>query len=227
MLAALFALLTKFFHVTLGVGTPSHFPPPLPPDEERACFAAAAQGDEEARQKLILHNLRLVSHIVRKYYGTCRNQEDLVSVGSLGLIKAVDTFRVENGTKFATYGAKCVQNEILMYFRRLKHQSAEVSMHDTIDVDREGNPLTYADVIASEENMAEEVDTLLCSKRAVELVDQVLDDREACIIRMRYGLLGKMPMAQREIAQALGISRSYVSRLEKGALEKLRRAMGG
>lgn len=226
MLAALFALLSRFFHLTLGIGTPSHFPPPLSPEEEKTYFEAAAQGDEDARQKLILHNLRLVSHIVRKYYGSCRNQEDLVSVGSIGLVKAVDTFRIENGTKFATYGAKCVQNEILMYFRRLKHQSAEVSMYDTIDVDREGNPLTYMDVIASDENMTEEVDTLLCSRQAVALVGQVLEEREAQIIRMRYGLEGGEPMAQREVAVCLGISRSYVSRLEKGALEKLRRAMG-
>ena len=226
MLAALFALLSRLFHLTLGVGSPSHFPPPLPPEQERACFEAAAQGDEDARQKLILHNLRLVSHIVRKYYGSCRNQEDLVSVGSIGLIKAVDSFRMENGTKFATYGAKCVQNEILMYFRRLKHQSAEVSMYDTIDVDREGNPLTYMDVIASEENVTEDVDTALCSAQAVALVGQVLEEREAQIIRMRYGLEGGTAMAQREVAACLGISRSYVSRLEKGALEKLRRALG-
>jgi RNA polymerase sporulation-specific sigma factor len=227
MLAALFALLTRFFHITLGIGTPSQFPPPLSAEEERACFVAAAQGDEDARQKLILHNLRLVSHIVRKYYGSCRNQEDLVSVGSIGLVKAVDTFRVENGTKFATYGAKCVQNEILMYFRHRKHQSAEISMYDTIDVDREGNPLTYMDVIASDENMTEEIDTRLCSARAVALVGQVLEAREAQIIRMRYGLEGLPPMAQREVAQCLGISRSYVSRIEKSALEKLRTAMGG
>ena len=222
MLAALIALLTRFFHISLGIGTPSQFPPPLSGEEERELFLAVAKGDEEARQKLILHNLRLVSHIVRKYYGTCRNQEDLVSVGSIGLIKAVDTFRVENGTKFATYGAK-----ILMYFRHLKHQSAEISMYDTIDVDREGNPLTYMDVIASDENMTEEVDTLLCSRRAVQLVGQVLEEREQQIIRLRYGLDGRAPMAQREVAELLGISRSYVSRLEKGALEKLRRTMGG
>ena len=227
MLAALLALLTRFFHISLGIGTPSQFPPPLPPERERECFAAAERGDEEARQLLILHNLRLVSHIVRKYYGSCRNQEDLISVGSIGLIKAVDTFRVDNGTKFATYGAKCVQNEILMYFRRQKHQSAEVSMYDTIDVDREGNPLTYMDVIAADENMTEEIDTMICSRRAVELVDLVLEERERQIIRLRFGLGGEEPMAQREVAELLGISRSYVSRLEKGALEKLKRAMGG
>lgn len=227
MLAALFALLSRFIYLTLGIGTTSQFPPPLSPEEERKCFLAAAEGNEDARQKLILHNLRLVSHIVRKYYGSCKNQEDLISIGSIGLVKAVDTFRVENGTKFATYGAKCVQNEILMHFRHLKHQSAEVSMHDTIDVDREGNPLTYMDVIASDENMTEEVDTMLCSGRAVQLVGQVLEEREARIIRMRYGLNGGQGMAQREVAAALGISRSYVSRLEKSALEKLRRAMGG
>ena len=225
MLAMLLAFLTRFLHITLGIGTPSQFPPPLSAAEERRCFEAAARGDEEARQKLILHNLRLVSHIVRKYYGSSRNQEDLVSVGSIGLIKAVDTFRPEDGTKFATYGAKCVQNEILMYFRKQKHHNSEVSMYDTIDVDRAGNPLTYMDVIAGEENMTEEVDTDLCITRALRYVETTLDDRERRIIRMRYGLGGKPPLAQREVAAALGISRSYVSRLEKSALEKLHRAM--
>lgn len=226
ILIALISALSRFFHVSLGIGTPSQYPPPLSAAEERSCFAAASMGDEEARQKLILHNLRLVSHIVRKYYGTCRNQEDLVSVGSIGLIKAVDTFRSDNGTKFATYGAKCVQNEILMYFRRQKHQNSEISMHDTIDVDREGNPLTYLDVIASEENMAEEVNRSLCGARAMYLVDTLLSERERQIIRLRFGLDGNPPLAQREVAMLLGISRSYVSRLEKGAIEKIQQEMG-
>ena len=227
MFAVLLALLTRFFHISLGIGTPTQFPPPLSQAEEKECFRAARQGDEGAREKLILHTLRLVSHIVRKYYGSSKNQEDLVSVGSIGLVKAVDTFRVEEGNRFATYAAKCVQNEILMYFRKLKHRQKEVSMGDTIDVDREGNPLTYMDVIASEENMTEEVDRALCSDRAMRLVESILDERERQIIRLRYGLGGREGMAQREVAQLLGISRSYVSRLEKGALDKLYRAMTG
>jgi RNA polymerase sporulation-specific sigma factor len=221
----LLALLTRFVHISLGVGTPSQFPPPLSPAEEQACFAAAREGDDAAREKLILHNLRLVSHVVRKYYGSSRNQEDLISVGSIGLIKAVDTFRLEDGNRFATYAAKCVQNEILMYFRKLKHRQREISMGDTIDVDREGNPLTYMDVIASEENMTEEIDRKLCSARALRYVDTVLDARERQIIRMRYGLDGGEGLAQREVAAKMGISRSYVSRLEKAALDKLYAAM--
>ncbi|MBQ7337773.1 MAG: RNA polymerase sporulation sigma factor SigK [Clostridia bacterium] len=227
VIPVLFALLTRFLHISLGVGTQTHFPPPLTPEEEKACFLRAGEGDEAARERLIIHNLRLVSHIVRKYYGSNKNQEDLISVGSIGLIKAVDTFRVEDGTRFATYAAKCVQNEILMYFRKLKHRQREVSMGDTIDVDREGNPLTYMDVIASEENMTEDVDRKLCSARALRYVDIVLDERERQIIHLRYGLGGKEPLAQREVASLLGISRSYVSRLEKGALDKLHHAMTG
>ena len=142
MLLTLFALFTRIIHMILGIGTPQSFPPPLPAAEEQACFLRAEAGDEEARQLLILHNLRLVSHIVRKYYSTARNQEDLVSIGTIGLVKAVDTFNIHNGAKFATYAAKCIQNEILMHFRSQKKLAAEVSLNDTIDVDHDGNPLT-------------------------------------------------------------------------------------
>ena len=222
MLAALFALLSRFIYLTLGIGTTSQFPPPLSPEEERQCFLAAAEGDEDARQKLILHNLRLVSHIVRKYYGTAKNQEDLVSIGSIGLVKAVDTFNHKNGTRFATYAAKCIQNEILMHFRSQKKLTAEVSINETIDVDRDGNPLTYMDVIATEDNVEEELDQKVKCTLVRRLVDQVLDERERRIIVLRYGLGGDPPRTQREVAQLLGISRSYVSRIEKGALETLR-----
>ena len=222
MLSAFLSLFLGAVHFLLGIGSQQNFPPPLTAEEERAAFAAKARGDASAREKLILHNLRLVSHIVRKYYGTVKNQEDLVSIGTIGLIKAVDTFKPENGTRFATYAAKCIQNEILMHFRAQKKQSAEVSIEDTIDVDRDGNPLTYMDVIATEDNVAEETDLHVKSRRVRQLVATVLDERERQIVTLRYGLGGKPPRTQREVAAMLGISRSYVSRIEKAALEKLK-----
>ena len=165
MFLALFSLLTRMLHLILGVGTPQKFPPPLPPQEEHDCFLRLAQGDEDARQKLILHNLRLVSHIVRKYYPSASSPEDLVSIGTIGLVKAVDSFRVENGAKFATYAGKCIQNEILMHFRAQKKVTAEVSLNETIDVDRDGNPLTYIDVICCEEDIVEEIGRKLLTGR--------------------------------------------------------------
>lgn len=148
-------LLSRLLHVMLGIGTPNGFPPPLEADEEREAFVLAAAGNAAAREKLIVHNLRLVSHIVRKYYSASPDQEELVSIGTLGLIKAVDSFDVSHGARFATYAAKCIQNEILMSFRQQKKQRGEVSMSDAIDFDRDGNPLTYEDVISTDENMAE------------------------------------------------------------------------
>ncbi|MBE6703336.1 MAG: sigma-70 family RNA polymerase sigma factor [Ruminococcaceae bacterium] len=222
MFSMLISLLMNAVHLLLGIGTPQNFPPPLEAQEEKAAFLAKQQGDENAREKLIVHNLRLVSHIVRKYYGTAKNQEDLVSIGSIGLVKAVDTYKPENGTRFATYAAKCIQNEILMYFRSQRKLTAEVSINETIDVDRDGNPLTYMDVIATEDNIEEEVDLKVKSALVRRLVGEVLDERERQIIVLRYGLSGGEPRTQREVAQLLGISRSYVSRIEKGALETLR-----
>ena len=222
MFSGLFSLFLNAVHLLLGIGTPQSFPPPLSAEEERAAFEAHRAGDAAAREKLILHNLRLVSHIVKKYYSTAKNQEDLVSIGSIGLIKAVDSFKVETGVKFATYAAKCIQNEILMFFRSQKKLSAEVSIHETIDVDRDGNPLTYMDVIASEENMVEDTDRRIKNAAIRRLVANVLDEREREVVVLRYGLTGLDPLTQREVADRLGISRSYVSRIEKAALEKLR-----
>ena len=147
---ASFGRISQLLHVILGISTPQNFPRPLTAAEEEAAFVRARAGAEEARQELILHNLRLVSHIVRKYYASSRNQEDLVSIGTIGLVKAVDTFHIDNGTRFATYAAKCIQNEILMHFRSQRKRNAEISINETIDVDRDGNPLTYMDVISSE-----------------------------------------------------------------------------
>ena len=226
MFSGLFSLFSHFLHLVLGINTPQSFPPPLSPSEEKRCFLAMERGDTQAREKLILHNLRLVSHIVRKYYTSAKNQDDLISIGNLGLIKAVDTFRVSNGARFATYAAKCIQNEILMHFRSQKKLAAEVSIDETIDVDRDGNPLTYIDVICCEENIPEEIARKLSTQTLLRSIDRVLEERERQIIRMRYGLGTTPPMTQKQVADRLGISRSYVSRIEKSAIEKLRVEMG-
>lgn len=225
MFADILSMLSGFFHMILGISTPQSFPPPLSVKQEKEYFALMEKGDANARRELILHNLRLVSHIVRKYYASAKNQEDLVSIGTLGLIKAVDSFHLSNGAKFATYAAKCIQNEILMHFRSQKKLSAEVSINETIDVDRDGNPLTYIDVLSCDENMSAEVERKMAADRAMRYVSTVLDARERQIIVMRYGLGRSRTMTQREIAQKLNISRSYVSRIEKGAIEKLSEAM--
>ncbi len=221
MLGSILGVLSNFIHLVLGIGTPQTFPPPLSAAEEQRLFKKKESGDEDARQKLILHNLRLVSHIVRKYYAASKNQEDLVSIGVIGLVKAVDSFRQGSGTKFATYAARCIQNEILMYFRGQKKLSAEVSLNETIDVDRDGNPLTYIDVISSDECVSREIEEKIKSEKALRLVESCLDQRERRIIKLRYGIDGNNPLTQREVAELLGISRSYVSRIEKSALEKL------
>ena len=226
MIGNILSILSNFLHLILGISTPQNFPPPLAEDEELQYFKEMKKGDELAREKLILHNLRLVSHIVRKYYASAKNQEDLVSIGTLGLIKAVDTFQISNGTRFATYAARCIQNEILMHFRAQKKLSAEVSVNDTIDVDRDGNPLTYIDVISCDEDIPEEIGRKISAEKAKRLVNSILDERERRIIIMRYGLRGGEAMTQKQVAERLKISRSYVSRLEKTALEKLSTAMG-
>ena len=220
LLAAVFS---HFSCIILGIENGQCFPPPLSGAEERALFARKKQGDSAARNKLIEHNLRLVAHMVKKYYASYPMQDDLVSIGSLGLIKAVDTFDPDNGARFATYAAKCIQNEILMFFRSQKKLSAEVSINETIDIDKDGNPLTYGDIVYTEDNALEELDARLNTERALSAVKEVLDERERQIIVLRYGLGTLPPKTQREVASLLHISRSYVSRIEKKALLRLRR----
>lgn len=227
MYTYIFSLLSHMLGAILGVGTPHSFPPPLSPDDEADCFKRMRQGDKEARQLLILHNLRLVAHIVRKYYSGSRAQEDLISVGSIGLVKAVDSFDNTKTTKFATYAAKCIQNEVLMFFRSQKKQAGEVSINETIDMDRDGNPLTYIDVISCDDSDVEEVDLKMQTDRMLCYINTVLSPRERQIIIMRYGLYGGQQYTQHETAERLGISRSYVSRIEKGALDKLFAAFTG
>lgn len=208
--------------IVLGIGTPQNFPKPLSAPEEKELFAAMRAGDSLARTRLIEHNLRLVAHIVRKYYVSYPNPDDLVSIGSVGLIKAIDSYNPQNGARFATYAARCIQNEILMFFRAQKKLAHEVSINETIDIDRDGNPLTYTDIICTEDTIADDIDLKVHIEKVQRLLYEILDPRERRILTMRYGLDDSEPLTQREVAKALNISRSYVSRIEKKGIEKLR-----
>lgn len=200
----------------------SSFPPPLSAEREKECFYLYKEkGDMNARNELIEHNLRLVAHIVKKYYSGSENTDDIISVGTIGLIKAVDTFNTSKGSRFATYAGKCLQNEILMYFRSKKKYNNEVSMNETIDVDKDGNPLTGSDIIAVDDTIADDIDLKLRSARAISIINSELTEREKKIIIMRYGLGDRTAITQREVAERMGISRSYVSRIECSALKKI------
>jgi RNA polymerase sporulation-specific sigma factor len=215
------AMLLRLTYMVLGVEPIQKFPPALSPEQEKEAFEMARAGDENAREKLIEHNLRLVAHVVRKYYTTAKTPEDLISVGTIGLIKAIDSFNNCSGTRFATYAAKCIQNEILMLFRSQKKLGCEVSLNDTIDIDKDGNPLTYIDIICTDDTIADDVDKKMKIAKVLEYIRDQLDEREKKIIIMRYGLGNTRNYTQREVADMLGISRSYVSRIEKSVLEKI------
>ena len=219
---AFFSGIAKLF---LRVSYTQNFPPPLSPEEEADCFRRMKNGERHARDMLIEHNMRLVAHIVKKYYTAAQNQEDLISIGTIGLIKAIDSFNPENGARFATYAGKCLQNEILMYFRSQNKFQREVSIHETIDTDRDGNPLTYMDIIQCDDTIADDIDTRMKLTKAGEYIMRHLDEREREIIILRYGLGRENAKTQREVADRLGISRSYVSRIEKAALEKIRQVL--
>ncbi len=219
-------ILSAILHLAfmiLGVEPAQKFPPALSKEDESKYFELCRQGDMDARDKLIEHNLRLVAHVVRKYYTVNKNTDDLISVGTIGLVKAVDTFNNTNGTRFATYAAKCIQNEILMLFRSQKKLGCEVSLNDTIDVDKDGNPLTYLDIICVEDTIAEDIDKKIQINKALSYIRDNLDEREKQILVMRYGLGNTPAYPQREVARMLGISRSYVSRIEKSCLEKIKK----
>lgn len=210
-----------FLFLRVRYGQVGSFPPPLSPEREDECFRRLREnGDKDARAELIEHNLRLVMHIVKKYGGG-QNQEDLISIGTIGLIKAVDSFDPKVGSRFATYAGKCLSNEILMYFRSQKRYASEVSMSETIDIDKDGNPLTWGDIIAVEDTIADDIDLKLRSARAIRVINEELTPRERKIITARYGLDGSAPITQRETAERMGISRSYVSRIEGAALKKI------
>ena len=222
MLSAALLLFANSLLFSLRLSGGGSFPKPLSAAEERMWLDRYAQGDPEARNVLIERNLRLVSHIIKKYYVQSADQEDLISIGTIGLIKGISSFDPSKGAKLATYAARCIENEILMYFRGQKKLQGEVSLSDSIDMDKEGNALQLLDVVGVDDTMLEDLHDRDSAERVRQLVGECLTPRESEIIRLRYGLGGTIPLTQREVAAAFNISRSYVSRIEKRALEKLR-----
>jgi RNA polymerase sporulation-specific sigma factor len=223
----MFEFLYDLLYIVLGVSNGGSFPRPLSAEEERECLELSAAGDLEARNKLIEHNLRLVAHIIKKYYAISqRDNEDLLSIGTIGLIKAINTYRPDRGTRLATYTARCIENEILMYFRSMRRTSGEVSLSEPIETDRDGSSLALMDVISCEDDLAGDIDARDAQAMMYDGIFSVLNEREQKIIAMRYGILGvAAPLTQREIAANSGISRSYVSRIEKKALSKLKEVL--
>ena len=216
------ALAGGFLYFALHLTASGSFPRPLTAAQERECLQKIKEGDQQARDYFIEHNLRLVAHIIKKYYASYKEQEDLISIGTIGLIKAVGTFDSNKGIRFATYASRCIENEILMHFRGRKKYAQDLYIQDPIDVDTDGNSLPLLDIMAQDGDILEDVDSKLKRDRLHSYINQALDAREQQVIRLRYGLDGKAPMAQREVAALLGISRSYVSRIEKKAVGILR-----
>ena len=207
------------------VTTKSSFPPALTPEEEQALLKKLAAGDDDARDKLIEHNLRLVAHIAKKYTTRGRDADDLISIGTIGLIKAVGSFDANKGRTLSAFAARCIENEILMQFRAQKKTSQDISVNEPIDTDSEGNPLTLMDIISTEDEIVEDIYKITMLKKLSTEVGRIKDPREKSIIMMRYGLDGMRPMTQLEVSKKLNISRSYVSRIEKKALKELRKAL--
>lgn len=209
----------------LRISPNGSFPSPLSAEEEKKYLQLWQEGDIRARNILVEHNLRLVAHIMKKYYTQTNDIEDLISIGTIGLIKGINTYKPDKGVRLATYASRCCENEILMHFRSQKKTMGDVSLSDVLDTDGEGNSLSLMDVLSQEDEMSERIGELeLCGKLR-GLIDSILNEREGEIIMLRYGLSGKPPLTQRETALECGISRSYVSRIEKKALEKMRAAL--
>lgn len=219
----LMKIASAIYYFALHVKGAGAFPPPLSAEREAELLEKSRNGDNEARNELIEHNLRLVAHIVKKYYNTGADQDDMISIGTIGLIKAVSTFNTDKGIHLATYASRCIENEILMFFRNQKKTAQDVFISDPIDTDKDGNTLTLIDVIADKSDIADEIDTKIKVEKLRVILPVCLTERERLIIEMRYGLCGRDELTQREIAKKLNISRSYVSRIEKSALEKLRK----
>ena len=226
MLSASFMLLVSGAMMMLRLGeTSSSFARPLRAEEERQCVEKMLSGDMEARNKLIEHNLRLVMHIIKKYYAAGSDMDDLISIGTIGLIKGVSTYRPEKGVRLATYASRCIENEILMYFRSQRKSANDVSLSGALEGEEDGDGPSLLDTLSDARDISEDITRREDILRVRKVVAETLSGREAEIIRLRYGLDGARPIPQREVAQRIGISRSYVSRIEKRALEQLKKAL--
>lgn len=216
-------IIKNIFFFCLHVENSSIFPKPLNKKQEAECFVKMSQGDKSAKNMLIEHNLRLVAHIVKKYAQSNTEQDELISIGTIGLIKAVSSFDYKKGAKFATYASRCMENEILMNFRAAKKTAGDVYINEPVETDKDGNALTLIDLIDDGTDINEQVDLIIRSKQLYIFLEKCLDSREFEIIVYRYGLYGSQPHTQSETAKKLNISRSYVSRIEKKAVHKLRK----
>lgn len=223
MLMELLNYLSGMLYLILHVTGSGSFPRALTSSEEKKYLEQMDRGSDLARQKLIEHNLRLVAHIIKKYYASINDQEDLISIGTIGLIKAIDSFDMRKGIRLSSYASKCIENEILMFFRSGKKTAQDVSINEPIDTDKDGNMLTIIDTMSEPDNIIDSIDIKIKTEHLYELIQTSLAPREQSIIYMRYGLGGQRQLPQREVARRLGISRSYVSRIEKKALEVLKR----
>ena len=223
--SALMLMMSSAF-LMLRLSPGGSFPKPLTAQEEREALLAWKSGDFEARDRLIEHNLRLVAHITKKYFAQCDDTDDLISIGTIGLIKAINTYDPEKNVKLATYASRCIENEILMYLRASRRRATELSLTEALEADEDGGGRSLMDILAQEDDLDERVALAEMSKQLRKAITSSLDAREAEVIRLRYGLSGTPPLTQRETAARLSISRSYISRIEKRALEKLRSALG-
>ena len=222
MLISLASLLSGRFYSLSHSCSPGRFPSPLTPNEEAHCSRRPPSGDADAKNILVEHNLRLVAHVVKRYHGTGFENDDLISIGTIGLLKAISTFDHTKNTRFATYATTCINNELLMLMRSSKKHKNDVSIEDPIGYDKEGNEISLLNILASDdEDILDKVELGMQVKKLYLFIKNALCHREKTVIQLRYGLCGNGEMTQREIAKKLGISRSYVSRIEKKALEKL------
>ena len=222
-----FTLLAQFFSnfvfFALHLGSPNLFPKPLSKKDEEEAVQKAINGDINARNLLIEHNLRLVVHIIKKYYANSSDQDDLISIGTIGLIKGINSFRPDKNVRLATYASRCIENEILMHFRSLKKTSQDISMNEPIETDSEGNPLLLMDIISSDDTIVDDIYEKEAHRKLRQIIANIKNERDKTIITLRYGINDDKPLTQQEVADLLGISRSYVSRIETRVLAEMRK----